>query len=183
MDRLAGLVDRLLGSQQDRSLTFEFDGLGIFGRTYRSVGDEAQLVVARQAGRKAELGLDRAALVDLPGEQWPRPFIGYQQLDPDRPRLGDIVVVGVGDDDPDCGSASGEVLRLAEDVNDGPAQNLRDGLDALDRGSPVVGILEAIAEALPDEVFEGMGFSGLITCCQEPSPLLASTLRSTRPRT
>ena len=46
-----------------------------------------------------------------------------------------------------------------EDVHDGPAKNLRDGLDALDRRSLVVGILEAVAETLPDDVFEAEGAS------------------------
>ena len=74
-------------------------------------------------------------LIDFAGEEWPRIFVWHEQLNPHRPGLGDVVIVCVCDDDPDRGFASGKVLRLAEDVHDGPAKNLRDGRDALDRRS------------------------------------------------
>ena len=53
--------------------------------------------------------------------------------------------------------ASCEVLSLTEDVHHGPAENLRDGLDALDGCGLIIGILEAVAEPLPHDIFERDG--------------------------
>ncbi len=69
MDRLAGLVDRLLGGEHNQCRVFDLDGLGVFGGTDGRVGDEADIVCASERSRKAKLSGDRAVLVEAPGEE------------------------------------------------------------------------------------------------------------------
>ena len=76
---------------------------------------------------------------------------------PVRIAAGRRRLAGVGDDDADGGLAAGEVLALAEDADDRAAQDLRDGFDAFDGGKRAVGVFEAVADALPDDVFERDG--------------------------
>ena len=72
--------------------------------------------------------------------------------------LGDVIVVSVGDDDADGSLAAGEVPSVTDDADNRPAENLRDRLDAFDRGKIVAAaVFEAVAKSLPDDVFEGDG--------------------------
>ena len=155
MDGLAGLVDGLFGGQEDRRLVLEKDGLGKFRRADWGICDVAHLVVAGEAGRKAELGLDGAATVEPTGKEGTRFLIGDEEFDTKGPGLGDVVIVGVGDYYSDGGLAAREVLGLAKDVDYGPAEDLRDGVYALDGREFVAVVFETVADALPYEVFKG----------------------------
>ena len=61
-------------------------------------------------------------------------MVGTEQVDVNGAGLGDVIVVGVGDDDADGSFAAGEVSSVSDDANNRPAENLRDGLDAVDGG-------------------------------------------------
>ena len=154
MDGLAGLVDGLFGGQEDRCFVVELDGLGEFGRADGGVCDVVYLAFAGETGRETELGLDGAATVEASGKEGTRLLVRDEEFDTKGSGFGDVVVVGVGDDDADGGLAAREVLGLAENVDYGAAEDLRDGLHALDGGECVVVVLEAIAETLPDDVFK-----------------------------
>ena len=126
-----------------------------------------QLGRAGEAGGKAELGFQRAAAVEASGEERTRLLCGLgglggdDELNPHRAGTdgggGVVALAGVGDDDANGGLASGEVLALAEDADDWAAQDLRDGFDAFDGGKRAVGVFEAVADALPDDVFKRDG--------------------------
>src|ERR1035441_9542051 len=64
------------------------------------------------------------------------------------------VAVGFRDDDADGGLTAGQVFLLAEDVNDRPADDLGDGFDAINCREFRAVVLEAVAKAMPEDVFE-----------------------------
>ena len=69
VDGLAGLVDGLLGGEEDGRLVFELDGLRVLGRADRCIRDVVHLVLAGETGGKAKLRLERAATVEPSGEE------------------------------------------------------------------------------------------------------------------
>jgi hypothetical protein len=126
VDGLPRLVDGLFGGQEDRYFVLELDVLGEFGRTDWGVCDVTHLVFASDTGGEAELGLDSAAMVEATAEEWTWLLVGDEEFDTECSGFDNLVVVGVGDDDPDGGLAAREVLGLAEGVDDGATEDLRD---------------------------------------------------------
>ena len=154
VDGLSGLVDGLFGGQEDRCFVVQLDVPGEFGRADGGVCDVAYLAFAGETDRETELGLDGAATVEATGKEGTRLLVRDEEFDTKGSGFGDVVVVGVGDDDPDGGLAAREVLGLAENVDYGSPENLRDGLQALYGGECVAVVLETIADTLPDEIFK-----------------------------
>jgi hypothetical protein len=97
-------------------------------------------------------------MVETTGEEWPWLLIRDEEFNAKGSGLCTVVVVGIGDDDSDGGLAAREVLDLAEHVNYGPAEHLRDGLDALDGEEFVVVVLEAVAERCQTRSSKRSGF-------------------------
>ncbi len=64
VDRLARLIDRLLGSEKDGRLVAKLDGLRVLGRANRSIRHVVHLVPAGQAGGETKLRLKCAATVE-----------------------------------------------------------------------------------------------------------------------
>jgi len=64
------------------------------------------------------------------------------------------IAVGRGGEDADGGLAAGGVLLVSEDAQDGTADDLRDGLDALNRWGQGLVELEAVTQALPQDLFK-----------------------------
>jgi hypothetical protein len=156
VDGLARLIDGLFCGEKDGGLVFELDGLRVFGGADGRVYDEAQLIAAGEAGGKTEARFDGAAAVEAAREEQTRFLIGNEKVDVQGSRLGDVAV-GFRDDDADSGLASGNVLLLAEDVNDWAPDDLRDGLNAFNCGERATVILEAVTNSLPENILEGDG--------------------------
>src|SRR6202044_2396944 len=105
VDGLSGLVDGLLGGQEDRCLVVELDVLGEFGRADWSICDVAHLVFASETGGETELGLDGAATVQATGKERTWLLVGDEEFDAECSGFRDVVVVSVRDDDSDGGLA------------------------------------------------------------------------------
>ena len=108
---------------------------------------------------------------------------GLQQFNADGAGFGDVGVLVVGDDDADRGLTAGEVLGLTDDVDSRSAKYLGDGFNGLDGCEIGIVIVEAVAKTMPDDASSETGWSGVMTCCQEPSPRVTLTEASVRPRT
>jgi hypothetical protein len=65
-------------------------------------------------------------MVEATAEEWTWLLVGDEEFDTECSGFDNLVVVGVGDDDPDGGLAAREVLGLAEGVDDGATEDLRD---------------------------------------------------------
>ena len=159
VDGLARLIDRLLRAEQDGCLVFQLNRLRIFRGAYRRVHSKAQLIVASEPGGKTEARFHRAAAVERAGEERPRIVVWRHQIDTHRARLR-YVAVGFRDDDADSSLATGDVLFVAKHVYNGPPDDLRNGFDAFNGGAFVVVVLEAITNALPQNIFERDGLFG-----------------------
>ncbi len=124
VDGLTWLVDGLFGREEDGCLVFKLDSLRELGRSDRCLRDIANLALAREARGKAKLSFDSAVAVQAAGEEQARLLVRDNEFDADSAGLGNIVVVGVGDDNADGSLATGEILGLAEDVDHRPAEDL-----------------------------------------------------------
>src|ERR1700722_7153197 len=160
MDRLARLVDRFLGGEHNQCRILKLDGLRVFGRTYRCVGDQANIVFALEPGGKVKLGRDSAVPVEAPGKEGASPLLWNEQFGSDRAGEYGVLVAGVRNQHSYGGIAAGEVFGLADHANDRPAQDARDRFNTRDRWYFFVAVFEAITHPLPDQVFEGNALCG-----------------------
>ena len=168
MDRLAGLVDRLIGREHNQCRVFDLDGLGVLGGPDGRVGGEADIVCASERSRKTKLSRGRAAPVEASGEERASALVGNEQFGMDGAGEGGIVVARVGDQQTDGGITAGEVLRLAKNANPRVAEDARDGLDPGHRCTAS----SRIQNDRPPVAKQGprmRRFRAAMFCCQEPS--------------
>ena len=81
VDGLAGLVNGLLGGEQDGKLVLKLNGLSGFAGADGGFDEVMELVVADKAGGKAELSFGGATTVEVSGEERPRGVVGDKQFD------------------------------------------------------------------------------------------------------
>ena len=106
------------------------------------------------SGGKAEVGARRAALVQLSGIDGLTFRPGRCQFYSERTGRYQGFVIRLGYDQPNRRGAPAEIRLLAEDVNNGAAQNSRDGSQSLKRIGRIAVVAEPVAEPVPDEIVD-----------------------------
>ena len=151
---LPGLVDRLLGGQQNRRLFFQSYLLGELGRANGRVDYVAHGKAAGDSGREAELCFGGAAPVQSSREEHARMRAGRHQVDAYRSGSGDRLIFRIGDDHADGRRPARQIRLLSQNVDYGRAEDFGDRLGALHCGVILIGVLKTITDAVPHDVVD-----------------------------
>src|SRR4051812_24311404 len=98
VDRLAGLVDGLLGGKQNAVLVLQADLLREVGRADRGLDGVAHRVCAGKTGGELELRFGRAARIEPAAVKRSGLAVGSKEVNAESGGAGDGVVVRIADD-------------------------------------------------------------------------------------
>ncbi len=158
VEGLAGLIDGLLGSEENGDFVFQPHLLSEFRGPDRRVDEIVHRITSDYAGGKVELRFGSATAIQASREKRAGFLIGNGQVDADGTGAGDGIVLRIGDHHPHGCSATRQVRLLAQDMHHRRAQDLRYGFRVLDRCGLAIVIGKAIAQTLPYQVIRADRF-------------------------